>query len=123
VSPRSQAERDAYRRRIHAYERTPAWRVRSAKFRRTHGPVCDACGVVTDRNNPLHAHHRTYPRALNGRERDKDLRGLCALCHRKVHDLARRRVSLEVATDRVIRDGRRGRMGWFRRLVRWATGL
>lgn len=120
---RTPEQRRAYRDSIHAYERTPVWKLRSRQFRDRHGPKCDGCGVITNRSNPMHAHHRTYPRALNGTERDKDLRGVCGSCHQAIHRLARGRVSLEDATDWVVRYGPSGRPGVWRRLFRYLTGL
>lgn len=81
---RSEAERAAFRDRIHAYERTELWRERSRRFRASRRvQQCEACR----RPGIEDVHHASYERAFTGREPDSDLRGLCHRCHMAIHEL------------------------------------
>ena len=81
---RTEAERAAFRQRIHDYERTDVWAARSRRFRDTRkSKHCLACR----RPRIEDVHHVTYDRAFTGREPDADLRGLCHRCHMAIHDL------------------------------------
>lgn len=89
-----------FQRKIRAYEMSPEWHARAARFRRKFRR-CQACKRV----RRLDVHHVTYRRAFAGKEWDRDLRALCRECHNRVHVLARR-MPLRTATTRVIRRGR-----------------
>src|SRR5664279_5590469 len=79
------AERAAFRQRIHDYERTELWAARSRRFRASRKVLqqCQACR----RPGIEDVHHVTYDRAFTGREPDADLRGLCHRCHMAIHEL------------------------------------
>jgi hypothetical protein len=94
----SARQRARYRNRIRAYEATPTWAARSARYRRTHHQ-CQGCGLAT---RHLDVHHITYAHAFHGQEPDTDLRALCRPCHTRVHDLTRQGFNLADATTRVI---------------------
>jgi hypothetical protein len=99
---RSDAERAAFRQRIHDYERTPVWAARSRRFRATRKlKQCAACR----RPGIEDVHHASYDRAFTGAEPDADLRGLCHKCHMAIHDLTTSRggsMSLRDATTFVL---------------------
>jgi len=81
---RSEAERNTFRDRIHAYERTELWRDRSRRFRASRRvQQCEACR----RPGIEDVHHASYDRAFTGNEPDADLRGLCHRCHMAIHQL------------------------------------
>lgn len=96
------AERAAFRQRIHDYERTDLWAARSRRFRASRKlQQCLAC----KRPGIEDVHHASYDRAFTGREPDADLRGLCHRCHMAIHDLTVSRggsMSLWDATNFVL---------------------
>lgn len=106
LMPRS----SAYRRKIHAYARTPVWARRSRLFRESVGFRCAGCGAVSRQN---HAHHLSYARAFSGREPDSDLMCLCSVCHTAAHSYARAHpaLSLRTATHRSLKAKVRARSG------------
>lgn len=63
------------------YLRTPEWKERRRVLISRRDSRCEQC----TRTSALHIHHLTYER--RGRERDSDLRVLCARCHRKTHGI------------------------------------
>jgi 5-methylcytosine-specific restriction endonuclease McrA len=62
-----------------SYLRSATWRTKRRGALARAGGCCEDCG---SRQN-LHVHHLTYRR--HGREEDRDLRVLCARCHRRRH--------------------------------------
>jgi ribosomal protein L20 len=107
-----------YQVAIRLYEQTPEWKDRAASYRRSHPPVCQACGARTR----LDCHHVEYTRAFDidtrtgrviplAQEWDDDLRGVCRRDHDRIHALTRHpmRMSLRDATDHVIQGRTVGR--------------
>lgn len=76
VGQQDRAKRKAQHR---AYLRSPEWKGRRKDALVAAGGRCQDCGATRD----LHVHHLTYKR--HGRELPRDLRVLCARCHRGRH--------------------------------------
>lgn len=66
------------------YIKSSRWRKLAAMVRTLSGHRCQLCGVYAR----LQVHHRTYRRL--GYELLSDLIALCANCHARVHERARR---------------------------------
>jgi 5-methylcytosine-specific restriction endonuclease McrA len=62
-----------------AYLRSSEWKVKRRDALSRAGGRCEHCGRSTN----LHVHHLTYNR--HGNELARDLRVLCASCHRRRH--------------------------------------
>ena len=94
VEEQQRAQRKA---RHHAYLNSPEWKTkRREALAHAHGR-CEDCGSTRN----LHVHHLTYKR--HGHEEGRDLRVLCASCHRRRHRDGGR---VDDVTDRFV--------GWLR---------
>ena len=65
------------------YINGPEWRTKRLERRRLDEDTCCRCGVRPIHERGLHVHHLSYDRL--GHELMRDLRTLCAACHRDVH--------------------------------------
>jgi len=88
------------RKTYNAYISSNAWRVRRDAYFQKHLRKCLACGSTDE----IHLHHRSYDNFT--KEKDGDLRALCAKCHKKLHRLQKKHGwTLASATDYVINRG------------------
>lgn len=84
-----------------AYITSNAWRAKRLKRLAIDGNKCQGCGSKTK----LHVHHRTYIR-FGGEELMDDLVTVCEGCHaliHKMHSLGRRRITLDQATEKILK--------------------
>ena len=93
-------QRAARKAKHRAYLKSPQWKARRKNALGRAGGRCEDCG--TERN--LHVHHLTYKR--HGNELQRDLRVLCARCHRQRHRQGGRNDDL---LDRLV--------GWMRESI------
>lgn len=80
------------------YIKSPKWKLMCKRAYAKYGKRCMACRST----QKLHVHHATYDRF--GRELVQDLRVVCDVCHRQIHQThrANRRLSLMLVTDQFI---------------------
>ncbi len=97
VTAFEEQQRAGRRARHHAYLKSSEWKARRGAALARAGGRCQDCGATRN----LHVHHLTYKR--HGREEARDLRVLCASCHRRRHRDGGR---LDDVTDRFV--------GWLR---------
>src|SRR5579871_2988621 len=90
-------QRATRKARHRAYLRSPEWRATRKQALASAGGKCQDCGATHD----LHVHHLTYVR--HGQELPRDLRVLCARCHRRRHRQGGRQDDLTGSIRRVGR--------------------
>ncbi len=81
------------------YLKSKRWsRIRSRLKKLTQNKVCRKC--KTDKN--LHLHHLTY-QYINTKNDTKNIMALCDVCHKKVHDISKKKqISVYKATIKFL---------------------
>ena len=75
------------------YMKSDSWERKKRERLKIDGYKCTACGYSA-KPNVLMVHHLTYAR-LGNEDTWKDLVTLCPICHRKIHNMLRRRQAPE----------------------------
>ena len=73
------ADRRKWRKKYDAYLRSEAWRAKRQQRLDFCNGICEYCRIAPAEQ----VHHLTYERIFN--ENLDDLRGICILCHEKLH--------------------------------------
>ena len=92
----------------YSYICSDSWQIVRKRYRESKLlKICYCCGADDE---PLDLHHKTYKRL--GSERLTDLCKVCRSCHRKIHELAKRkRIPLWSATKQIRK-----------KMQKWAKG-
>jgi 5-methylcytosine-specific restriction endonuclease McrA len=77
-----------------AYLKSPEWKAKRKQVLKRDNYICQECG-----DRAWQVHHKTYKRIFN--ERLSDLISLCEDCHREIHNIKPKKISIFGSIGRV----------------------